>query len=252
MCNFYVSSLQSSHKSQIHIRTFPERTASKLEANKVLLVTHLEEVQGNSTGKWWWAMATTLRENIHGKFWHLVGILDFCKGFSHQWLSVPIRITHHSTKEPENSDGQLVKNASIPHNTQPPVTWNIFRELAMLLNYKKESLFLFGTVCPGCHLCVRVRAAKVLERRAKSPWLKMSWCEGLWIEYLGMLKCHVCYVEQQTHSRCLERIVLIHSNSFLWGTLKTYFLLLKVSLNWKHLKLNLRTDTSLKPDVGFG
>jgi hypothetical protein len=74
---------KGSHKSHIQTRSFPERAARKLNANKMLLLVISEWSQGNSNGKQWWAEATTLRENIHGDFWHSVGISDFWKAFLH-------------------------------------------------------------------------------------------------------------------------------------------------------------------------
>ena len=75
---------KGSHKSHIQM-SFPEKTASKLDANKVLLsvIVISEQAQGNSIGKQGWAEAATLRENIHGEFWHSVGISDFWKAFLH-------------------------------------------------------------------------------------------------------------------------------------------------------------------------
>lgn len=39
------------------------------------------------------------------------------------------------------------------------------------------------------------------------------------MEKLGEPKCHICHGEQKPHSRCLERVLSIHPDSFLWGIL---------------------------------
>lgn len=53
---------KGSPKSQTQMRIFPGRAASKLEANRVFLVTYSEQTQGTSIGKWWQAVTTTLWE----------------------------------------------------------------------------------------------------------------------------------------------------------------------------------------------
>lgn len=87
---------------------------------------------------------------------------------------------------------------------------------------------------------------KRMSKGSKGTPTWRPWYEGLWMEKLGEPKCHICHGEQQTHLGCLKRVLSIHPDSFLWGTLicdavlmqalKTCFLLLKVAFNWRHLE----------------